>query len=81
MTIQKYTVEVVKTLSEYFRHPLTERAVEAYMIGLEGLPQDELEGAAKRAITECRFMPLVSELLAFAKAARPKQWITNPIPD
>ncbi len=79
MTAEQHTIDAVKMLSEYFRCPLTEDAARAYMIGLDGVPQTELEAAARRAITECRFMPMVSELLAFVKAARPRP--LREIPD
>lgn len=81
MTAEQHTIDAVKMLSEYFRCPLTEAAVKAYMIGLDGLPQGELEAAARRAIAECRFMPMVSELRAFAAASRPRPRVSRPIPD
>jgi hypothetical protein len=63
---QKQTAAAAVTmLSEYFRAPLTDTAIEAYLIGLEELSVEELGVVTKRAIRECKFMPSVSELLAF----------------
>jgi len=71
MTNKQAVATAVTMLSEYFRQPLTETALEAYAIGLEEFPPEAIATLAKRAIRECKFMPSVAELLAFAGQAGP----------
>jgi len=66
------TVSAVTMLSEYFRQPLTEAALEAYLIGLDELSQEQVGMVAKRAIRESKFMPSAAELLAFAGKGGPQ---------
>jgi len=64
-------ISAVTMLSEYFRQPLTDAALEAYLIGLEELTSEEVGAVTKRAIRECKFMPPAVELLALAGRAGP----------
>lgn len=65
------TIAAVTMLSEYFRQPLTDSAIEAYLIGLEELTLEQVGMVTRRAIRESKFMPSAAELLAFAGKGGP----------
>lgn len=72
MNQKQAVVTAVTMLSESFRQPLTEAAIEGYAIGLEDLTHEQLAVATKRAIRESKFMPTPAELRAFAGMGGPR---------
>ena len=52
-------------LGRSFRQEVDELFIEAYLIGLDGLSDDEVEYAARQAISECKFMPAPVQLREF----------------
>ncbi|MES1164170.1 MAG: hypothetical protein ABUR63_00315 [Verrucomicrobiota bacterium] len=67
-------------LSETFRQPLTEAAIEGYIEALEDLDQAVINMARKRALRECRFMPTPMELRELAGISGPRV-LTRKIAD
>jgi len=58
-------MRTMTVLARAFRTEVDEFLLEAYSIGLEGLTDEEMEYAAKKAIGTCKFMPSPVELLEF----------------
>lgn len=56
----------IALLAGAFNREMGHAAIEAYWIALQCLTELELSAATTRALSECRFMPSASELLAFA---------------
>jgi hypothetical protein len=63
----------MKMLSDYFRQPLSETAVEGYWIALGDVSDEQMNTAVTRALRESRFLPTGSELIAFAGCAPPSK--------
>ena len=59
-------VKVMGVLAEAFRQKITSVTIQAYEMGLEGVPMADIERAAKRAIGERRFFPVPAELRELA---------------
>lgn len=81
MTPAQAAATAVTTLSETFRQPLTDAAVEGYIAGLEDLPEELIRMALRRALRECRFMPTPAELREMAGAPGAKAAMTKAIAD
>lgn len=62
----KRLTEAVTVMGEAFRQKITTLTLRAFEIGTADLPIEDVERACLRAITECRFMPTVSELRRLA---------------
>lgn len=59
---------LVVLLGETYRQTVTEATIQAYEIGLEGLSDETIVAAGKRAIQELKFMPTPAELRDLAGA-------------
>ena len=63
---------VMNALGAAFNRPITPAVLTAYEMGLEGLAIEEIEGAAKRALRTCKFMPTPAELRELAGGLKPE---------
>ena len=54
--------DIVILLGETYRQSVTKFTIEAYAVGLEGLSDEQVLVAGKRAIQTCKFMPTPAEL-------------------
>jgi hypothetical protein len=61
----------VAVLGETFGRQVTAATIHAYEVGLEGIPIDAIEVAAKQAMTKCKFMPVPAELRELAGELAP----------
>ena len=57
---------VMRALAAVFRQEVTPAMLEGYWMGVGDLTVDELERGARRAIRECRFMPVPAEIRELA---------------
>ena len=67
MTNREAFVTALAVLGATFDRKLTAPAIEGYWLALSDLDESAFRIAMKRAVTECKFMPSPSELLAFAR--------------
>jgi hypothetical protein len=70
MADRKAFSSAMALLAETFNKTLSKPLLDAYWGVLGELTDQELAGAASRALAECRFFPVPSELLAFARPPR-----------
>lgn len=52
----------IGALAEAYRQTITAATVRAYELGLDDLPIEAIEGAVRRALRQCKFMPAPIEL-------------------
>lgn len=64
--------KAVTLLARAFRTEADELLLEAYLLGLEGVPIEKIEDAARRALSSCRFMPTPAEIRELTGDATPK---------
>lgn len=70
MTNREAFVTSLAVLGATFDRKLSAPAIEGYWLALSELGEEDFKVAVTRAVSECRFMPSPSELLAFV---RPRQ--------
>lgn len=70
MTKREHFATSIALLASTFNRTLPAAGIEGYWLTLQGLGEDELANATKRALAECRFMPAPAELLALAARGR-----------
>lgn len=70
MTTREAVIKAVAVLTTAFNRESSETLTEAYLLALSDLSADEVAAAMKRAMVECRFMPVPSELRAFSRPPR-----------
>jgi hypothetical protein len=62
-------IDAVTALGEAFGRQVTEATVGAYDVGLRGLTDSQIAGAAAVALQRCKFMPVPAELRELAVGA------------
>jgi len=64
---------VIGALAESFRQKITPATIKGYEMGLDDLPIEAVERAARIAIRQCEFMPTAQKLRELAGELRPEQ--------
>lgn len=65
-------VKAITLCARAFRTETDAIMLEAYSMGLEDVPIEKIEDAARQALSSCRFMPTPAELRELAGDATPK---------